>query len=93
MEPGTIELNWIKEGNIVTDNNRVTVVTHINATTITKTVNFDPLAIEDKGKYTCYAIINESLIYDFTELQGFISKYYIYTYLCSTYLYIIVIFK
>ena len=75
VEPDTIKLHWINEGNIVTDDSRVNVITHYNETTITKIIHFDPLAIEDKGKYTCYAIINESLIYDFTELQGFKSKY------------------
>ena len=75
VEPSTIKLNWIKEGDIITDDSRVTVVTHYNATTITKSIHFDPLALEDEGKYTCYTIINGSLIYDFTEPQGFRSKY------------------
>ena len=77
VEPGTIKLNWIYEGDIVTDDSRVTVVTHYNATTITKIIHFNPLALEDQGKYTCNTIINGSLIYDFTELQDFKSKYYI----------------
>ena len=91
MVPGTIELSWVNEDDIITNDGRVTVVTNFNDTTITKIIHFDPLALEDVGKYTCYATINGLLIYEFTELQDFISKH-VCSYICKYVMYIYILY-
>ena len=74
VDPDSIELAWLNEENIVTVDSRVTTNTSSDNDTIVTTIQFDPLFEEDEGVYICYAIINESFIFESIELQDFRSK-------------------
>ena len=84
-DPDTIELGWLNEDDIITDDYRVTVIessdaepvnssSNFNTTTI---IRFDPLYEDDNGTYTCYSIVNESESFTSIQLQNFRSKYII----------------
>ena len=73
MDSNTIELGWLNEEDIITDDSRVTIdilSDYSNSTVIM----FDPLMEEDKGEYLCYAIINGSFVFDSIDLQNFTGK-------------------
>ena len=78
VDPDTIELHWLNEFDIITDDSRVTIDTssdYFNDSTLVSVIQFDPLIEEDEGEYICYAVINESFVFEYTYLQNFKSKY------------------
>ena len=76
VDPDTIELGWLNEDDIITDDRRVTIDTSntYNNTTLIATIQFDPLNEVDENQYTCYAIANGSFISESIDLQNFTSK-------------------
>ena len=81
VDPETIELGWFNENNIITDDSRVTIDTssdYHNDSTLVTIIQFDALIEKDKGEYICYSIINGSLIFQSTDLQNLISKFFIF---------------
>ena len=83
VDPDTIELGWLNEDHIITDDSRVTIdtsVTYLNGSTLVTAIQFDPLAEEGEDDYLCYAIIKESFINESIYPQNIISKL---VYLCK----------
>ena len=74
VPPDTVELGWLNEDDIITNDGRVTIYTSKNDTTLIKVIQFEFLVEEDEGKYFCYSIMNGSLATEFINLQKFISK-------------------
>ena len=80
VDPDTIELGWLNEDNIITDDSRVTIVrssnvsSNLSAIVITRIIRFDLLFEDDKGAYTCYSEVNESIKFASINLQNFICK-------------------
>jgi len=82
VDPDDVEFGWINEEEIITDDSRVTIDTlptnassgNFNDSTLSTSIQFDPLTKEDEGQYICYAIINGSFIFELISLQNFISK-------------------
>ena len=70
---GTIEFGWINEEHIVTDDSRVTIVKLNNDSNLVTIIQFQFLSEDDEGKYICYTIQNDSLLYESTYLQHFTS--------------------
>ena len=89
VDPDTIDLGWLNEDDIITDDSRVTVIESsdvepVNSSSyfsITKIIRFDPLYENDNGTYTCYSIVNESESFTSIQLQNFRSKYIIFVYM------------
>ena len=85
VDPDTIELGWLNEDDIITDDYRVTIVespddlsnnsSNISTSVITTVLRFDPLYEDDEGTYTCFAVINESETFTSVQLQNFRGKY------------------
>ena len=73
MDSNTIELGWLNEEDIITDDSRVTIdiVSDYSNSTV---IMFNPLMEEDEGEYLCYAIINGSFVFDSIDLQNFTGK-------------------
>ena len=79
VDPETIELGWINEDDIITDDSRVTIDTpsdYYTDSTLVTIIQFDPLFEDDEGEYICYSIINGSLIFQSTDLHNFTSKFF-----------------
>ena len=84
MDHDTVELYWLNEDDIITDDNRVTIIEAFNnsandtsnfsTSVITTVIRFDPLIENDEGTYSCYSIVNETETFAFIQLQKFISK-------------------
>ena len=78
MDPDTIELGWLNEDDIITDDSRVNIIRssndYFNDSSLIIIIQFDPLAEEDEDEYTCYAIINGSFIFESISLQNITSK-------------------
>ena len=77
VDPDTIELGWLNEDDIITDNSRVTIDTssvYYNDSSIATIIQFDPLFEDDEEEYICYAVINGSFIFEPINLQNFTSK-------------------
>ena len=77
VDPDTVELGWLNEDDIITDDSRVTVDAssdYFNDSTLVTTIKFDPLSEEDEDEYICYVIINGSFIFESISLQNIISK-------------------
>ena len=77
VDPDTIELGWLNEDDIITNDSRVTIVTssdYFNGSTLVTTIQFDPLTEEDEDEYICYAIINGSFVSESISLQNITSK-------------------
>ena len=75
VDPDTIELGWLNEDDIITDDSRVTIDTsNFNDSTLVTTIQFDPLNEDDENQYTCYAIVNGSFVFESIDLQNFTSK-------------------
>ena len=77
MDPDTIELGWLNEEDIVTNDSRVSIYEssdNFNDSTLFTVIQFDPLIQEDEGEYICYAVINGSLVFEAVNLQNFSSK-------------------
>ena len=86
VNPDTIELGWLNEDDIITDDNRVTVIKSsdvelVNSSfnfSVTTIIRFDPLYEDDNGTYTCYSIVNEAESFTTIQMQNFRSKYIIF---------------
>ena len=77
VDPGTVELGWLNEEDIITNNSRVTIYAingFFNNSTLFKIIQFDPLIEEDEGEYICYAVINGSFVFKDVNLQNFTGK-------------------
>ena len=80
VDPDTIELGWLNENDIVTNDSRVTIIKYLNGTTnlsssvIITAIRFSPLFEDDKGAYSCYSVVNKSIKLASINLQNFISK-------------------
>ena len=84
VDPDSIELGWLNEDDIVTNDNRVTITKSLNnsvnrssnltTSVITTVIQFDPLFEDDEGTYFCYLIVNESETFVFIHLQNFKSE-------------------
>ena len=77
VDPDTIELGWLNEDDIITDDSRVSINTssdYFNNNTLVTIIQFDPLNEEDQDEYICYTIVNGSFIYDSVDLQKLTSK-------------------
>ena len=80
VDPDTIELGWLNEDDIITNDSRVTIVrssngsSNLSASVITEIIQFDPLLEDDEGAYTCYSGVNESIKFASINLQNFIRK-------------------
>ena len=82
VDPDTVELGWLNEDDIITNDSRVTIDVssdYFNDSTLVTIIQFDPLAEEDEDEYTCYAIINGSFIFESISLQDIISKLFLHT--------------
>ena len=80
VDPDSVELGWLNEDDIITDDSRVTIdvsSVYFNDSTLVTIIQFDPLAEEDEDEYTCYAIINGSFIFESISLQNIISKLFL----------------
>ena len=76
VDPDTVELGWLNEDDIITNDSRVTIRSSndsSNSTTsvITTIILFDPLFEDDEGSYSCYSRVNESEIITSIQLQNF----------------------
>ena len=78
VDPDTIDLGWLNEDDIITDDSRVTIDAsnnYYNDSSIVTIIQFNPLIEDDGGEeYICYMITNGSLVYKSIKLQGFTSK-------------------
>ena len=77
VDPDTIELGWLNEDDIITDDSRVTIDTssdHYNDSSLATIIQFDPLIEDDEGEYICYGVINGSFIFEPINLQNFTSR-------------------
>ena len=84
MNPDTVVLSWVNKEDIITDDNRVTIIEPLNdsanntsnssTSVITTVIRFDPLIENDEGTYSCYSIVNGSETFVSIQLQNFISK-------------------
>ena len=73
VNPSTIELGWLDKEDIVTNDSRVNVNAYSNDSTLFTVIQFDPLTKADEDEYTCYAVINGSLVFESVNLQNFTS--------------------
>ena len=78
VDPDAIESGWLNEEDIVTDDDRVTIIKSINSSNgspnftvnvITTVIQFDPLFEDDEGNYSCYAIVNGTRTSTSMQLQ------------------------
>jgi len=77
VDPDNIELGWVYENEIITDDSRVTINAssgYFNDSTLFTSIQFGPLTEVDEGEYNCYAIINGSFTFASIRLQNFTSK-------------------
>ena len=84
IDPNTVVLSWVNKDDIITDDNRVTIIeplngsannmSNSNTSVITTVIRFDPLIENDQGTYSCYLIVNGSETFASIQLQNFISK-------------------
>ena len=80
VDPDTIELGWLNEDDIVTNDSRVTVINSTSNSSnyiSTVVIHFDPLFEEDEGTYFCYSIVNGTERFTSIQLQNFKSMYVI----------------
>ena len=73
VNPATVELVWLNEDDIITDDSRVTIDAsndNFNVSSLVTIIQFDPLSEEDEDEYTCYAIINGSFLFESISLQN-----------------------
>jgi len=77
VNPDNIELGWVNQDEIITDDSRVTINAssgYFNDSTLFTSIQFDPLSEEDEGEYICYAMINGLFKFVSIRLQNFTSK-------------------
>ena len=78
VDPDTIELGWLNEEDIVTNDSRVTIYAssnYFNDSTLSVVIQFNPLTEENEDVYICYAVINGSFVFESVDLQNFTSKH------------------
>ena len=85
VDPDTIELSWLNEDDIITDDNRVTIIkslinsdnisSNVSANVITTVIQINPLFEDDEGNYSCYSAVNGSVKLTSIQLQSFKSTY------------------
>ena len=84
VDPLTImKFGWLDEDDIITDDSRVTIDTssdYYNDSSLVTIIQFDPLIEDDQGEYICFAVMNESLIFEVINLINFTSELYICVY-------------
>ena len=96
VDPDAVELGWVNEDDIITDDDRVTIDTssdYYNDSSLLTIIQFDPLFEDDEDEYICYAVINGSFTLESINLRNFTSKQtclyiyaYVHFYIC-TYIY------
>ena len=79
VDPDTIELGWLNEDDIITDDSRVTIVrlsnyfinisSNFSIRGFFTIIQFDPLFEDDEGNYSCYSVINETVMSTSIQLQ------------------------
>ena len=84
VDPDTIELGWLNEDDIITNDSRVTVIesmhdsinnsTNFNTVVITTILRFNPLLEDDEGTYSCYSKVNETEMFTSIQQENFQSK-------------------
>ena len=77
VDPDTIELGWLNEDDIITNDSRVTIDTssdYYNNSSLVTIIQFDPLIEDDQGEYICFAILNGSFIIESMILQKLTGK-------------------
>ena len=77
VDPNTVELGWLNEDDIITDDSRVTIIESMHDSVnnvITTVIHFDPLYEDDEGTYSCYSTINEVQKFTSIQLQNFRSE-------------------
>jgi len=83
VDPDTVELEWLNDDNITTDDGRITIIsdnsTSFDGTTLSTRLRFDPLFEDDQGNYSCYSIVNDTLKFQTAELTNFRCEYTIYS--------------
>ena len=93
VDADTIELGWLNEDDIITNDGRVNILespddpsnnsSNISTSVITTVLRFDPLYEDDEGTYSCFAIINESETTTSILLQNFRGNVGLHNYLKS----------
>ena len=83
VDPDTVELGWLNEDDIITDDGRVTIdaSSYYNDSSLVTIIQFNPLIEDDEGEYICYAIINGSFIIESVILQK-LTGTAVYAYTC-----------
>ena len=77
IDPDAVELYWLNEDDIITDDGRVTIdksSDYYNDSSLVTIIQFDPLFEDDEGEYVCYAVINGSFTFESINLQNFASE-------------------
>ena len=95
VNPDTVVLGWVNEEDIITDDNRVTIIeplndsannmSNSNTSVVSTIIRFDPLIENDQGTYSCYSIVNGPETFVFIQLQNFISKIFVCIYVNMNY--------
>ena len=81
VDPDTVELGWLNEEEIITDDSRVTIIEsfddelvnssfNFSTNTIVTIIQFNPLYEDDEGVYNCSSIVNESATFTSILLQN-----------------------
>ena len=81
VDPDTIELGWLNEYDIITDDSRVTIIESMHDSAnnvITTIIQFNPLYEDDEGTYSCYSIVNQLEKLASIQLQNFKSESVMY---------------
>ena len=78
VDPDTVELGWLNEDDIITNDSRVTIIKSLNGTAnlstsvITTAIRFNPLFEDDGRAYSCYSVVNDLIKLASISLQNFI---------------------
>ena len=81
MDPDTVELGWLNEEEIITDDSRVTIIesfddelvnssSNFSTNAIITIIQFNPLYEDDEGTYNCYSVVNGSATFNSILLQN-----------------------
>ena len=75
----TVELGWLDEDDIVTNDSRVIIIepsndlsnisSNVNVNVFITIIQFDPLFEDDEGNYSCYSVVNETETSTSIQLQ------------------------
>ena len=91
VDPDNIELGWLNEDDIITNDSRVTIVKalmnhsdNFSSNIISAILQFDPLIEDDEGTYNCYSIVNKTESFTSIQLQNLKSMYVSLSMLAST---------